>query len=261
MSEAQASRREERVSIGIVLERLRADFPDLTHSKLRFLEDQGLITPERTNSRYRLYSEEDIERVRLILTLQRDRFMPHKEIAKYLDAIDRGREPDGTGTLNPLAPGVSPHDATGQGALLGHSPVPVNSAGALPGIDGFARRPATRLKGPDLLAVADIDVAMLKALENFGLVRPRNGYYSADDLEIAMLARELATYGIEPRHLRLFRTAADREVSLVEQVTIPMRHSRQDGAAARAEDLARQISATCVQLHTALVRASLPHTR
>lgn len=242
MSEARVSRSEDRVSIGIVLERLRADFPDLTHSKLRFLEDQGLVTPLRTNSRYRLYSEDDIDRVRLILTLQRDRFMPHKEIAKYLDAIDRGLEPAGGPTQVPVAPVPPPN---------GHDPGP----------DGFTARPATRIKAVELLASAQIDVPMLTALENFGLVRPSNGYYSADDLEVAVLARELAQFGIEPRHLRPFRTAADREVSLVEQVTIPVRHGKHEGAAAQAEDMAREISATCVRLHTALVRASLSRSR
>lgn len=237
MSEAAAGSSRGRVSIGAVLSELRGEFEDLTHSKLRFLEDQGLITPQRTNSRYRLYSREDIDRVRLILTLQRDRYMPLKEIAKYLDAIDRGLEPPATPTEVPLAVAPTTHE--------GPSPA------------SFTPRPATRMTAAEFVASADIDTTMLKALENFGLVRPANGYYGADDLEIATLARDLAGYGIEPRHLRPFRTAADREISLVEQVTIPLRRSRHEGSPARAEEMAREISATCLRLHTALVRASL----
>lgn len=237
MSAAAAGSSRGRVSIGAVLSELRGEFEDLSHSKLRFLEDQGLITPQRTNSRYRLYSREDIDRVRLILTLQRDRFMPLKEIAKHLDAIDRGLEPPAGPTEVAVAVASARHE--------GPSPA------------SLTPRPPTRMNAAEFMASAGIGTALVQALENFGLVRPVNGYYGADDLEIATVARDLAGYGIEPRHLRPFRTAADREVSLVEQVTLPLRHSRQEGSPARAEEMAREISATCLRLHTALVRAAL----
>ena len=226
-----------RVSIGAVLAELREDFEELSHSKLRFLEDQGLVTPQRTNSRYRLYSRDDIDRVRLILTLQRDRYMPLKEIAKYLDAVDRGLEPPEASGQVPVAP-------------------PLNLTGG-PQAESLSPRPAARMTAAEFVVSAQIDIAMLKSLENFGLVRAENGYYGADDLEIAVLARELAAYGLEPRHLRPFRTAADREIDLAEQVTRPMRLSRQEGSPARAEETAREITAACLRLHTALVRVGL----
>lgn len=225
-------------SIGEVLAQLRPEFSDLTHSKVRFLEDQGLVEPERTAAGYRKFSTDDVERLRFVLSTQRDYHWPLKEIGSYLDAADRGLDPAPPGGV-PTAP-----------RLVGNS--------TSPGPDGFVPASGARMRREELVASAGIDDALLASLETFGLVSVGDqGFYDADDLEIARTAGELAGFGIEPRHLRAFRTAADREVGLVEQVTTPLRHHRGAGASAKAEEVAREISALCVRLHATLVRSGL----
>jgi DNA-binding transcriptional MerR regulator len=225
------------LSIGEVLAELQPDFADLTHSKLRFLEDRGLVEPERTAAGYRKFSPADVARLRLVLELQRDHYWPLKKIGEYLDQLDRGVAPE--------LPGGSPRPAR----LLPPSGDDV---------DGPAPPTRARLRRDELVAAAGIDLALLDSLETYGLVGVgEQGYYDTDDLEVARTAGELAAYGIEPRHLRAFRTAADREVGLVEQVTSPLRHHRGTGSHAKAEELAREVSALCLRLHSTLVRAAL----
>lgn len=239
-SRGAAVRARQLLSIGEVLAELTPDFPDVTHSKIRFLEDQGLVEPQRTASGYRKFSPADVERLRLVLGLQRERYLPLKVIREYLDAIDRGLEP-------PELPGGPPR-------------VPrMVASGGVPGPERFARgRRSLRLTRAELVEAAGADDALLAALESYGLVcAGPGGHYDADALELATVARELAAFGIEARHLRAFRTAADREVALVEQVVSPLRRQRQAGADARAGEVAREISALCVRLHATLVRAAL----
>ncbi|MFZ5872393.1 MAG: MerR family transcriptional regulator [Actinomycetota bacterium] len=228
------------LSIGEVLAELRPDFDDVTHSKIRFLEDQGLVEPQRTPSGYRKFTPADVERLRLVLALQRDRYLPLRVIREYLDAVDRGLEP-------PELPGGAPR-------------VPrVVPPPGMPGPDRFAGPGRElRLTRAELLEAARMDAPLLEALESYGLLGPGpGGWYDADALEIATVARELGGYGIEARHLRAFRTAAEREVGLVEQVVSPLRRQRQAGSEARAAEVAREISALCVRLHASLVRSAL----
>lgn len=236
MSEPARGRR--LISIGEVLARLKPEFPDLSHSKLRFLESSGLIEPQRTASGYRKFSEDDVERVETILRLQRDHYMPHKAIKDYLDAVERGLQP------HPIA-----HDVP-------VAPIPINSD---IDPDGLVPAPTSvRLKPAELAASAGIDLKMVQNLQTFGLIKlSAAGYFDGDDAEVARLAGQLAQHGIEPRHLRLFRTAADREVALVEAVTTPLRHHRGSESGAQADEVARQIATVCLQLHTALVRSGL----
>ncbi len=230
------------LSIGEVLEQLQPDFDDLTHSKLRFLEDRGLVEPQRTAAGYRKFSAADVARLRLVLELQRDHYWPLKKIGEYLDQVDRG--------VAPALPGPSPRPAR----LLADDSQDRDG----PDAEGFVPGPRARLRREELVQAAGIDLALLGSLENYGLVSVGDGgYFDADDLEIARTAGELAVFGIEPRHLRAFRTAAEREVDLVEQVTTPLRHHRGAGSPARADEVAREISALCVRLHTTLVRAAL----
>jgi hypothetical protein len=116
-----------------------------------------------------------------------------------------------------------------------------------------------RLSRAELLAGAEIEEDLLDQLETFGLVRTRagSGHYDGDALVVAKTAGELAAFGIEPRHLRSFKTAADREVGLVEQVVSPMRRARDAGAKARAEETIKQMAALSVRLHAALVKSGL----
>ena len=234
------------MSIGEVLSLLRADFPEVSISKIRFLEAEGLIEPERTPSGYRKFSHRDVERLRYVLTSQREHYLPLKVIKDHLDAIDRGLEP-------PTVPGAGPQ-----------VPRVVLAGDGYPTPETFAPDTAElRLSRAEILAGAEIDEALLDQLETFGLVKPRPGssHYDGDALVVAKTAGELAAFGIEPRHLRSFKNAADREVGLVEQVVSPMRRGRDAAAKARAEDAIVQMAALSVRLHATLVKAALRSSR
>ncbi|MGH3412029.1 MAG: transcriptional regulator FtsR [Marmoricola sp.] len=236
-----------RLSIGQAIAGLKAEFPDeeIRESRIRFLEAEGLIKPERTPSGYRKFSTEDMDRLRYIITMQRQYHLPLKVIHEHLDAIDRGLEP----------PSVYPSPTVPDGALSG--------AGT-PAAESF-RAPASdvRISRKELLKTADIDEDLLQQLETFGLVRMRPGakHYDTDAVMVAKVAGELAAFGLEPRHLRAFRTAADREVGLVEQVVAPIRRSHKDGAEGRAAQAMDEIAALSVRLHATLVRAGLRSLR
>lgn len=228
------------MNIGEVLSRLREDFPGISISKIRFLEDKGLIDPERTSAGYRKFSPEDVERLRYVLRMQRDHYLPLKVIGEHLDAIDRGLEPPAIEGVGPTVPKV---------AL---------AEDGLPAADSFATRSDLRLSRRELLKVAGIDEDLLRELETYGLVRgSRTGHFDADELLIAKTASELAGFGFEPRHLRAFKTAADREVGLVEQVVTPLRGGRDAAAKARAEEAVAEIAALSVKLHATLVKTGL----
>ncbi len=232
-----------RLSIGEVLEQLRAEFPGLNISKIRFLEAEGLIEPERTPSGYRKFSHQDVERLRYVLTCQREHYLPLKVIREHLDAIDRGLEPPAmNGAAGPQVPRV----------VLDGDGYPTQGSFAPDGAE-------LRLSRNELLTSAQIEDSLLEQLETFGLVRPRTGAapYDGDALVIAKTAGELAAFGLEPRHLRAFKTAADREIGLVEQVVAPMRRGRDAGASARAEEAIGAMAALSVRLHATLVKAAL----
>ncbi|HET7406103.1 MAG TPA: MerR family transcriptional regulator [Mycobacteriales bacterium] len=230
------------LSIGEVLAQLRGDFPDVTISKIRFLEAEGLVRPQRTPSGYRKFSRDDVGRLRYVLTAQRDHYLPLRVIKEHLDAIDRGLEPPAL---------------TGGGPRV---PRALVAAEGLPGPDTFRREPTElRLSRSELMDAAGLDEAGLGKLEDAGLVstRPGSSHYDGDALLIAKSAAELARFGIEPRHLRSFRAAADREVGLIEQVVTPMVRQRHPEGRARAEEVAREIAALSVTLHATLVKAGL----
>lgn len=230
-----------RMNIGQVLDQLRPDFPGITIPKIRFLEDKGLIKPERTPAGYRKFSHEDVERLRYVLRMQRDHYLPLKVIGEHLDAIDRGLEPP---PIEPVVPTV---------------PTVALAADGLPSPASFRRTDQVRLSRRELVKIAGITEELLDQLEQFGLITPRTGtgHYDTDALVIAQTARELADYGFEPRHLRAYKTAADREVGLVEQVVAPQKRGRDAAAKARAEETVSEIAALSVRLHATLVKAGL----
>jgi DNA-binding transcriptional MerR regulator len=231
------------LNIGQVLDRLRPDFPSVTIPKIRFLEDKGLIKPERTPAGYRKFAESDVERLTYILRMQRDHYLPLKVIGEHLDAMDRGLEPPAIEPVVPTVPKV-PLGVDGQ-------PTP----------ESFRRTDNVRLSRKELIKIAEISEEVLAELEGFGLVTAsRTGHFDSDALVIAQTARELADFGLEPRHLRAFRAAADREVGLVQQVTAPVRRSRDAAAGARADEAASEIAALSVRLHATLVKAGLRST-
>lgn len=228
-----------RVSIGEVLGQLRPDFPDVTISKIRYLESEGLVEPERTPSGYRKFSHADVERLRYILNAQQQNYYPLKVIRDHLDAIDRGLEP-------PVAPSGTPQPPT---VVLAHD-------GDRMRLDG----PELRLSRTELLHSAGVEEDLLAQIEGFGLLAPgRSGHYDAAALLIATTVAELAGYGLEPRHLRSIKSAADREADFVEQVATPQRRQRDAAARARADETVRQLSTLTLRLHTALVRRALGH--
>ncbi len=216
----------DRLSIGAVLGRLREEFPDVTVSKIRFLEAEGLVQPARTASGYRQFTADDVERLRYVLAAQRDRYLPLKVIKEQLAAA---------------APSEPP-------------PV-LRVVEGLPTAADFTEPPVRRMTREELLEAAGIDAATLTELEQHGLVRPGPaGLYDSLSAQVSATAKALADFGVEPRHLRGFRAAADREVGLVEQIVAPA-YGR--GEHARADDAVRQLAALSVGLHTLLVKAGL----
>src|SRR5262245_756059 len=229
------------MNIGEALAQLRQDFPGLKESKLRYYESEGLVEPTRTAAGYRKYTQADVDRLHYALTMVRDHFLPLKVIKDRLDAIDRG---------------LTPPPLTGEPQV----PQVALSTDGYPSPRTFDADGSTlRLSRRELLAAADVDDALLGELEGFGLVVPRPGSapYDNDALLVTRTVGELAAFGIEPRHLRVFKTAADREVGLVEQIVAPIRRSREAGAEGRAEETMSQIAALSVRLHASLVRAGL----
>jgi DNA-binding transcriptional MerR regulator len=229
------------MNIGEVLDRLRPDFPGITIPKIRFLEDKGLIKPERTPAGYRKFTAEDVDRLRYILRMQRDHYLPLRVIGEHLDAIDRGLEPPPIEGVVPTVPRV---------AL---------AADGLPSPESFSRSDNVRLSRKELVKIAEVSEALLDQLEQYGLIVPRagTGHYDTDALVIAKSARELADFGFEPRHLRAFKTAADREIGLVDQVVAPLKRGRDASAKARADEAVSEIAALSVRLHATLVKAGL----
>jgi len=227
------------MSIGEVLGLLRPDFPDVTISKIRYLEAEGLVEPERTPSGYRKFSHDDVERLRYVLTAQRENYYPLKVIRDHLDAMDRGLSPPALTAGAPRVPQVV----------------------LAPDIDGVrGDGPDLRLSRDELLAAANIEQQLLDQIQGFGLLAPgRSGHYDAAALLVATTVGELAAYGLEPRHLRSIKTAADREADFVEQVVTPQRRQRDAAAKARADETVRQLSTLTLRLHTALVRRALGH--
>jgi DNA-binding transcriptional MerR regulator len=192
MSTTETPRRERQLlTIGAVCTRLKGDFPDISISKIRYLEDQGLLTPKRTRGGYRLFGEQDVERLQRILELQRDEFLPLRVIRQELAA------PSGKDRKRRRSALAEPED---------------------------------ELDLAELCERSAIDQALARELEDFGLLVPRveggDRLYTETDADIAGACGRLAQFGITPRHLRTFRTAAGRESSLIEAVVAPSLRSR-----------------------------------
>lgn len=226
------SRPERPLTIGKVLDALREEFPEVSISKIRFLEGEGLVEPQRTPSGYRTYTGADVARLQYVLRAQRDRFWPLKVIRESLDALDRGLEASPEDDARPRPPEPQ------------HDPDVPDASSLEHGRD-------VRLTRAELATATGLHADLLTSLEGFGLLRPDGeGHYSGTDLQAAHAAAGLAAYGIEARHLRPFRTAADREVGLVEQAM----STRRPGGRAREQ---AEVARLCLQLHAALVKGGL----
>ncbi|OMC41919.1 MerR family transcriptional regulator [Mycobacterium sp. GA-1841] len=231
------------MSIGAVLDLLRGDFPDVTISKIRFLEAEGLVTPQRTASGYRRFTAYDCARLRFILTAQRDQYLPLKVIKAQLDAQPDGEIPQtgsayGVPRLVPVSEG---EDNGGDGA----------------GVAAVAPT-QVRLSREDLLARSGVDEDTLSALLRNGIITAGPaGLFDEHSVVIAQCARALGDYGVEPRHLRAFRSAADRQSDLIAQIAGPVGKAGKAGARDRADDLAREVAALAITLHTSLIKSAV----
>ncbi len=227
------------LSIGEVLSKLRIEFPDITISKIRFLESEGLLEPSRTPSGYRKFTPDDAARLRYILTLQRDQYLPLRVIKEHLDALDRGLEPE-----NNLG-----NNKTGVPRLT------AVEKEVTPSI--FTIDSNLKLSKEELLDSSGLSAEDLSECEAYGLIAPRGRYYDGFALSVARTVKDIAQYGIEPRHLRSFKSAADREIGLVEQVIAPLSKQKGSEVQARVEEVIREFSSLSVKLHAALVASGL----
>lgn len=237
-------------SIGQVLSVIKVEFPDISISKIRFLESEGLLSPERAPSGYRRYSPSDIERLRYILRVQKDHYLPLKVIREHLEMMDRGEQPPHLEAPTPAA--------VAEEQVLPPSVAPAASAPA-PAAPGAPRqsgpRRPMRLTRRELLAASGLSEAVLLELERQQLVAPRRGsnVYGREALTICVVARKLQLYGMDSRHLRVIKQSAEREAGLVEQAVQPLlrRQSNQAGVAAR------EVTQLVVHAHAAMMHSLL----
>jgi DNA-binding transcriptional MerR regulator len=224
-------------SIGQVLKALQDEFPDISISKIRFLEAEGLISPERAPSGYRRYSRGDIDRLAYVLRAQKNHYLPLKVIREHLALIDQGAEPPAMETPQPAPMVVSevPH--------------------ALAESDNAAARRAIRLTRRELLDVSGLPEATLVELERQLVIRTRRGtaFYGREALTLAVVARKLTSYGIDARHLRAIKMAAEREVGLVEQAVAASSSRRQPVSRERTSDVMQLV----MHAHAALMQSVL----
>jgi DNA-binding transcriptional MerR regulator len=248
------------MSIGEVLGILKPEFPDITVSKIRFLEGAGLVQPDRSASGYRKFSEDDVARLRFVLRAQRDQYLPLRVIRQRLTDLERVGGLD-AGGAPPVqgGPGPSVEESPGAGAepaaaaqvgpapgAPAPTPVPAGAGigGAQPGRAAgvFGAPPSdAQFTRDELCRAAGATADQLIELESFGLVSARGSgergaWYGGDDLVLLRLARELADYGLEARHLRMYKLFAEREAALFEQVVAPLVRQRNPEARTRARD-------------------------
>jgi DNA-binding transcriptional MerR regulator len=238
-------------TIGEVLAQLRGEFADVSISKIRFLESEGLIEPARSPSGYRRFGPADVERLRYILAAQRDKYLPLRVIKDRLAAIDRGEDPGPRAPLGLVA-------TTGRGTAAGTAAGGTGDAIGHPAGDAAAGTAArSLLTRRELASAAGINDEMLTELEDFGLVERTGRHFDPEAITVASMAAALARFGVQPRHLRAVKAAAERETALIDQVVAPILRQRSPGARDRAAEVAREIAALSLRLHAALVEAGL----
>jgi len=211
------------LSIGQVLAKLNPEFPDLSPSKLRFLEERQLVAPARTESGYRKFSSTDMDRLRFVLSMQRDHYLPLKVIRGYLAELDAGRTPELPGGVA-AAPSMLSSERR------------------------FTRDELIREAGANAMLLGDaISASLIVAADVFG----------DDVLAVLKSLVELQRSGIEPRHLRGFRAAAERELGLIENALMPVARRKDAASRARAAELAREIAGQLEIVRSSLIRSAL----
>jgi DNA-binding transcriptional MerR regulator len=230
------------LTIGAVCKALSQEFPDISISKIRYLEDQKLLTPRRTPGGYRLYASSDVSRLRTILRLQRDEFLPLRVIRQELAA---GRTTDD----DVPAPAAQPGGDARPGAALRRLTFSIRAGGALYSLE-------------DVVEETGADPKLVSELEDYGIVRgeQRGGpgspkYYDETEREIVRAVTELARYGVAGRNLRVFRTSAEREAALLQQILAPSLRSRNPERRKEAVEALENLAAVASHLkHLLLVR-------
>ncbi|MCL1922304.1 MAG: MerR family transcriptional regulator [Propionibacteriaceae bacterium] len=220
------------LAIGKVLDLLKAEYPDISISKIRYLETEGLVTPHRADSGFRKFSKQDVERLRYILSAQQNHYLPLKVIRENLELIDQGIEPA------PLEPVEPP------------SPVGSDSPEAV-------HQPPVRISRAELLERSRLPEATLIELERQGIIRLRRGtsYYGWEALTLAIVAVKVAPLGIQARQLRVIKAAADREVELI--LAASATYVRNPETARRAT---LEVAEVVAQAHAALLQVGLDHS-
>jgi len=263
------------LSIGEVLSLLRVDFPDVTISKIRFLEGQGLVSPERTSSGYRKFHEPDVERLRFVLRHQREHFLPLKVIRERME--EAGLAPE----MPTKPPGARRKSVSELVAALQESPPTTASAPELPAPEVgtaaapepaaaahddpiVARNQQSVLTAEEAAAAAGIDVAALEALVEHGLVSSvRSGgvdCFDEDGVAVAKAASGFFALGLEPRHLKVLRHGVDREMGMIETLVLPLLQQRTPEGRVRAREEAAKFARLGQSLRAAMLRRELRRT-
>jgi DNA-binding transcriptional MerR regulator len=249
------------MSIGEVLGVLVPDFPDITVSKIRFLESEGLIDPERTASGYRKFYQRDLDRLKFILTLQRDSYLPLKVIRERLAEFDAGLTTTASTAGN--GEGAQPQART-PGEAPSAAPEPA-ARGPRPEIevdeDLAESATALHLSETDLAAATQLDPSQVAMLREFGVIcaHKMNGdsYYDQDDLIVGRIARDFLQFGVEARHLKMFRHFAEREAALFEQIVLPALRNRSPETRKQATQSLSELARLSKKLRHAFLRQNL----
>ncbi len=209
----------DKMSIGDLLKSMQGEFPDLTISKIRFLESEGLIEPERTPSGYRKFGQADAQRLRFILKLQREKYMPLKVIREKIGELESGKARAGD-----LVPGMLSSLEAGE--------------------DLVAYDDSTLLR-EDVPQALDMDLSFIATLEEFGLICAHDGnegpFYDKEDVKIMRIAKEFSRFGLEPRHMRMYENLTGRESMAFEQIIAPLLRSKDPETRRRALDNLMQL--------------------
>ncbi len=236
-------------TIGEVLNRLKDEFDDITISKIRFLESEGLITPDRTESGYRKFTEPDIDRLRYVLRSQRDRYLPLKVIKDHLDRLDAGLP------VEEAAPVVPAPDPEAPAAVAPAEAAPGDAAAPSPSILA-AGATDVQLTLAELADASGLETADIQALRDHGLIAGDSSF-DGDDLQAARAAASLLAAGLEARHLRMYRQFADRELALFQQLVTPLLRQRNPGSRQAAQEQTDELAAHGARLHRILLGREL----
>lgn len=226
-----APKPEKTVSIGAVLKQLKPEFPEVTASKIRFLETEGLLAPQRASSNYRKYVQADIDRLRYVLTRQRDYYLPLKVIREELDAMD-SREVIPIMKTADAQPMISPEQ--------------------------FRKPAVTRITDAEVAQQSGVELQFVIDLANVGVIKPdQSGFFTADDVQVVTTANALGEFGLDARHLKSLKNTASRQAALISQAVTPIARSKSEGAKERAEEVSQRMSALVVSLHAIMVKTEL----